>query len=378
MTTLGLVPTDARPFLRDLNARTPARRVQGLLRLAERGDWTLQNLVEPHVDDADRDIRIAARLGLRAIGDRRFAPLALDGLGDGDGALRGVSAALLAALGPSPDESDRLLARADDPDFEVVRALRWLARRPCGTLRTRMGVWLPEALVSPSAAVRRTAALILEAAPDAAYRAALETLRADLAPAPFATSALDAWRAERDLLVEPDPAAGVATVAEAAGRARAALSRRGPGGVPRGPRYGWEIVFAYRRLPPAPDLAAGVWPGLDPEALDVAGEMHPRGPHWTAARLAPRARGSASALWARVFRREAYFTGRLAFDPDPRLPTVAALDAKLAVRPGADAVLLVDVTDGAGRRADTDRAAAWLADALGGLATGPWLWEAAP
>jgi hypothetical protein len=370
-----LVPTDARPFLRDLNARGAARRLQGLIRLAEQGDWTLQGLVEPHIDDDDRDIRIAARLALRTIGDRRFAPLAWAGLDDEDPALRGVSAALLAALGPSPDEADRLLARAADPDFEVVRALRGLARRAAGTLPRRLGVWLPDALVSVTPAVRRTAALVLEAAPDASRRAALETLRADLAPAPFATSALDAWRAERGLPAEPDPAAGVATVAEAAARALAALGRRPSPAGSRAARYGWEVVFAYRRLPPAREVAAGAWPGLDPESLEVTGEMNPAGPHWTAARVVPRARGVASAVFLRVLRREAYLTGRLAFEPDFRLPTVEALDAKVAARPGADAVLLVDVTEGAGRRADADRAAEWLAAAVAGVATGPWVWE---
>ncbi|HEY8369607.1 MAG TPA: HEAT repeat domain-containing protein, partial [Thermodesulfobacteriota bacterium] len=331
-------------------------------------------LVEPHLHDDDRDIRIAARLALRTIGDRRFAPLALAGLDDEDPALRGASAALLAALGPSPDEADRLLARAADPDFEIVRALRSLARRPTGTLPRRLEVWLPGALTSTVPAVRRTAALLLEAAPDAAHRQALETLRADLAPAPFATSGLDAWRAERGLPAEPDPAAAVATVAEAAGRALAALARR-PANAPRAARYGWDVLFAYRRLPPARDVAAGTWPGLDPDALDVTGTMNPAGRHWTMARMVPRARGGASAVWVRVVRRDAYVTGRLAFEPDPRIPTLETLDAKLAARPGADAVLLVDVTDGAGRRADADRAAEWLAQALSGLATGPWVWE---
>ncbi len=369
------IPSDARPFLRDLNARAAARRLQGLLRLAEKGDWTLERLAEPHLDDADRDVRLAALLALRAIGYRRWAPRAVAGLDDEDAAVRGASASLLAALGPSPDEADRLLAHADDPDFEVVRVLRALARRPGGTLRARLGVWLPGTLADTRPAVRRSAALVLEAAPDAAHRGRLETLRADLAPAPFATSALDAWLAERELPVQPDPAAGVATVAEAAGRALAALDRSATPAGPPPARYGWEVVFAYRRLPPATDLAAGIWPGLDREALEVSGEMNPAGPHWTAARIGPRARGAAATVRVRVVRREDFLTGRLAFDPDPRLPSVEALDAKRAACPGADAILLVEVIEGAGRRPDADRTAEWLAGATSGLAAGPWVWE---
>ncbi len=371
-----VIPSDARPFLRDLNARAAARRLQGLLRLAERGDWTLQGLCAPHLDDADRDVRIAALLALRAIGDRRWAGRALAGLADPDPLVRGACAALLAALGPSPEEAAALLARAADPDWEVVRALLDLAGRRAPGLLAHLPGWLPGALTDPDPAVRRTAALLLEAAPDLARtrREALERLRGDLAPAPFATSALDAWRAERQLPPEPSPAARVATVSEAAGRALAALSRQHDVGIEGRPAaaYGWDVLFTYRRLPPATEVGGGIWPGLDAEALDVRGEMNPQGHHWVSARLAPRVRRAADPVRLRVVRRDDFVTGRLVFEPDPRVPSVAALDARLAARPGADALLLVETAEPGGKRAEADRAAEWLAAALDGIASGPW------
>jgi hypothetical protein len=40
-------------------------------------------------------------------------------------------------------------------------------------------------------------------------------------------------------------------------------------------------------------------------------------------------------------------------------------------------MLLVEVREPGGRRADADRAAAWLGERLGGLAAGPWATEGA-
>jgi HEAT repeats len=374
MTPPSIVPSDARPFLRDLNAAGPARRLQGLVRLAERGDWTLQGLATPLLDDPERDVRVGALVALVAIGDRRWAARARAGLADPDPLVRGASAALLVALGPSPDETEALLARAGDGDFEVVRALLTLARRPASVLRGRLPAWWPAAAVDPDPAVRRTAALLAEAAPDPAWRPALETLRADLSPAPFATSALDAWRVEHDLAPRPEVAGRVATVAEAAGRALAVLSRGGRAAPPGA--YGWEVFFHYERLPAALEVAAGVWPGLDPEALEVSGEQNPAGHHWVSARLAPAARREGPLRLA-VVRRDDFLGGRLAFEPDPRVPSFAAFDAKAAAHPGADAMLLVEVREPGGRRADADRAAAWLGERLGGLAAGPWATEGA-
>lgn len=379
-----VIPSDARPFLRDLNSRAAAHRLQGLLRLAECGDWTLQGLAAPQLDDPDLDVRVAALLALRAIGDRRWAERALAGLADPDPRLRGASAALLAALGPSPDEAGTLLARAGDLDWEVVRGLLDLASRRAPGLAARLPAWLPGALADPEPAVRRTAALILEAAPDRAHAAALERLREDLAPAPFATSALDAWLAERELEPRPSPAARVATVSEAASRALAALARnpararrRRAGDAPRATAHGWEVLFAYRRLPPAVEVAVGIWPGLDHETIVVRGEMNPAGHHWVSANLAPRARRGEGPVRLRVVRRDDLISGRLAFEPDPRLPSLAVLDAKLAARPGADAVLLVETREPGGKRAEAARAAEWLAEALEGLAAGPWVREVA-
>ena len=146
--------------------------------------------------------------------------------------------------------------------------------------------------------------------------------------------------------------------------------------LPAAGAYGWDVLFAYRRLPSATDVAAGVWPGLDIEGLDVQGETNPDGSHWTVARLAPRARATLGGLRLTVARRDDLIGGRLLYAPDPRVPTLAALDARLAARPGADAAVLVEVDEPGGRHPDADRAARWLAEALDGLASGPWVREA--
>jgi hypothetical protein len=373
--TSSIQPSDARPYLRDLNAPGPARRLQGLARLADRGDWTLQNLVAPHLDAAERDVRVGALVALAAIGDRRWADRARTGLDDDDPAVRGASAALLAALGPSPDETAALLGRAGDTDFEVVRALLDLAARPATTLRAALAAWLPAALAAPEPGVRRTAALLAEAAPAAAREAqataALEALQRDAAAAPFVTSALDAWRAEHDLAPMPMPPGRVATAGEAARRAVAALARKAPGIAAR---YGWEVAFAYSRLPTATEVATAVWPGLDAEAVETSGAMNPDGHHWVSARIGPRARRGGPVTLG-VLRRVDLTDGRRTFDPDPRVPTLDAFDARVAARPDADALLLVEIAEGSGRRTDADRAAVWLAEALGGTAAGPWVRE---
>jgi hypothetical protein len=100
------------------------------------------------------------------------------------------------------------------------------------------------------------------------------------------------------------------------------------------------------------------------------------GHHWVSARLAPAARREGPLRLA-VVRRDDFLGGRLAFEPDPRVPSFAAFDAKAAAHPGADAMLLIEVREPGGRRADADRAAAWLAERLGGLAAGPWATEGA-
>ncbi|HWP35483.1 MAG TPA: hypothetical protein VNM66_07795, partial [Thermodesulfobacteriota bacterium] len=98
---------------------------------------------------------------------------------------------------------------------------------------------------------------------------------------------------------------------------------------------------------------------------------------WTAASLVPRLRGGQGPVHLRVVRRDDLVAGRLAFEPDPRVPSLAVLDAKLAARPGADALVLVEVVEPGGRRAEADRAAEWLAAALDGEAAGPWEREVA-